>query len=290
VLGLKKFAFWGLADNKQTNRLAISEWFKRQTLNRTDWWFAYTEGTARYLVEQGVRPSKITPVQNAVDTNEIRVTSRHLTRAELSEARQKLQIGDGDPVGIYCGMIDPVKGLDFLIESARMIRSKLDNFHLVIIGGGPQKDAMLRNVQGESWIHCVGPQFGREKVLLLKLADALLAPGRVGLVTVDAFAAGLPLLATELPIHGPEIEYLKNGYNGLMTEHETSKYARATVDLLLDRARLRALQAGAASSGEIHTLENMVERFRQGICSCLNMSNGRLTSVQTIRSREGSTL
>jgi glycosyltransferase involved in cell wall biosynthesis len=290
TLGLKRLALWGLADNKQANRSAISEWYKRQTLNSTDWWFAYTEGAARYLVEQGVRPSKITPVQNAVDTHELRETARHFTRAELSATRQNLQIGERDPVGIYCGMIDPVKGLDFLIESARMIRSEIENFHLVIVGGGPQEETMKRDVQGDSWIHCVGPRFGREKILLLKIADAVMAPGRVGLVVLDAFAAGLPLLATKMSIHGPEIEYLRDGYNGLITEHQTSQYARAAADLLSDRVRLRALQTGAAFSGEVHTIENMVERFRKGICSCLSVPKGIVADVPTVRSQERSRL
>jgi glycosyltransferase involved in cell wall biosynthesis len=187
-------------------------------------------------------------------------------------------------------MIDLVKGLDFLIESARMIRSEIENFHLVIIGGGPQEEAMRRDVQGDSWIHCVGPRFGREKILLLSLADAVMAPGRVGLVVLDAFAAGLPLLATKMSIHGPEIEYLRDEYNGLITEHQTSQYARAAADLLSDRVRLRALQAGAAFSGETHTIENMVERFRQGICSCLSVPKDLLPDVQTVQSQERSRL
>ena len=288
ALGMKKFAFWGLAINKQENRLAISEWYKRRTLNWADWWFAYTEGTAHYLRAQGIRPTRITAVQNSVDTREIRETSRQITFEELAQVRRTLKIGPSDPVGAYCGMLDPVKGLDFLVESARLIRAELNNFHLLIVGGGPQREAIARSVTGEPWIHCVGPKFGRDKVVLLRIADVVLAPGRVGLVVLDAFAAGLPLLATQMSIHGPEIDYLRNGYNGIMTEHEIAVYVHAAVSLLRDPTRLVALQTGALSSGEAFSIENMVERFRQGIRSCLDVSKDTLTGVHRIRSQQRS--
>lgn len=285
ALAIKRFAFWGLGENKQADRLAISEWYKRQTCNWVTWWFAYTEGTARYLAESGVPRRKITTVNNAVDTREIREKSRRLGSSELNEARQALGIGLQDPVGIYCGMLDPVKGLDFLLESARMIRKEISNFHLLIVGGGPEGDRLTKNDQPEHWIHWTGPQFGDKKILLFKISDVLLAPGRVGLVILDAFAAGLPLLTTKLPIHGPEIEYLENEHNGIITEHQTEAYSRAVVELLKDRSRLKALQAGANASGEVYTIENMVSRFSEGIHSCLETPKKHLAKEWAIRSQ-----
>jgi glycosyltransferase involved in cell wall biosynthesis len=94
-------------------------------------------------------------------------------------------------------------------------------------------------------------------------------PGLVGLAILDAFTASLPMATTDVPIHSPEIEYLEGGRNGLVTEHNVEAYAQAMVSLLSDRNRLKALQEGAASSGRIYTIENMVERFRRGIVVCL---------------------
>jgi glycosyltransferase involved in cell wall biosynthesis len=285
ALGMKKLAFWGLGENKQADRTAISEWYKRRTFNWVAWWFAYTQGTARYLAENGVPRWKITAVNNAVDTREIREKSQRLGSPELNRVRQALGIGPEDPVGIYCGMLDPVKGLDFLLESARMIRKEISNFHLLIVGGGPEGDMLTKNAQGSNWIHWTGPRFGDKKILLLKISDALLAPGRVGLVILDAFAAGLPLLTTKLRIHGPEIEYLEDKHNGIMTEHQTGVYSRAVVELFKDRSRLRALQAGANASGEVYTIENMVSRFSQGIHSCLDTRKKHLAKVWAVRSQ-----
>jgi glycosyltransferase involved in cell wall biosynthesis len=271
ALRIKKLAFWGLAENKQADRLSISEWYKRLTLNWVTWWFAYTEGTAQFLSENGVPRWKITAVNNAVDTHEIRDIARSLDPIELASVRAQLGIGPDDPVGVYCGMLEPVKALGFLIEAARKIRESLPRFHLIIIGGGPDRDLVVDRSRDAPWIHYMGPRFGREKVRLLKLADALLVPGRVGLVILDGFAIGLPLLTTALSNHGPEIEYLSHGVNGLVTEHETAAYAREVAALLGDRSRLRALQAAATAAGQAHTIETMVDRFREGIETCLSM-------------------
>jgi glycosyltransferase involved in cell wall biosynthesis len=270
ILGKKRIAFWGHGENKQTDRSRFSEWYKRRILKRADWWFAYTEGVKRYLIRNGVDPTRITSVNNAVDTREIRRLCSAFSRAELDAARRDLGIKPGAPVGIYCGMLHRVKAIDFLLASARLARQARNDFHLILVGGGPEKEAVEFQTRDENWVHAVGPQFGHKKALLLNLSDVLLAPGPVGLVILDAFAAGLPLVTTQPSIHGPEIEYLEEGRNGIMTARDTGAYAQAVVSLLSDRDRLRVLQEGAALSGEADTIENRARYFRQGILGCLD--------------------
>ncbi len=270
AFGRKRFAFWGHGTNKQANRSRFSEWYKRKILKRADWWFAYTEGVKKYLIQNGVEPARITSLNNAVDTSETRSFCFSFSDGELEAARRDLGIEPGAPVGIYCGMLDRIKAIDFLLTSARRIREVRKDFHLVLVGGGPERDAIETATRDERWIHAVGPQFGRRKALLLKLSDLMLVPGAVGLVILDAFAAGLPLLTTELPIHGPEIAYLEDGRNGIMTEHDAEAYAQAVASLLSDGSRLEMLQDGAAHSGSCYTIEEMAARFRRGILGCLD--------------------
>src|SRR6266481_1566889 len=71
AFGRKRLAFWGLGENKQADRSELSEWYKRRILRLADWWFAYTDGTAGYLIDNGADPKRITSVSNAVDTTEL---------------------------------------------------------------------------------------------------------------------------------------------------------------------------------------------------------------------------
>ena len=266
----KKLAFWGLGENKQAGQLAISEWYRRRVLNRPHWWFAYTAGTAAYLQAQGVSQQKITAVQNSVDTQELRKQIASISEERVALEKRALGINPAAPVGVFCGMLDPVKAVPFLIESAKLARREIPQFHLIIAGGGP--DARIIGelaAANKEWIHLVGPQFGAGKALVLRMGDFFTLPGRVGLAILDAFAAGLPMLTTDISIHGPEAEYLEQRVNGLKVRHEIGAYASAIVELLTDRPRLHCLKKGAAESAARYSIEAMVRNFHQGITKCL---------------------
>ncbi len=267
--GIKRVAFWGLGENRQDGRLPVSEWYRRRTLNWVSWWFAYTKGTARYLIENGVPDSKITAVDNAVDTTQLRNQVGSISPEQRLALREALGISSTASVGIFCGMLDKVKGLPFLLEAAKKIQLRVPEFHLIVVGGGPEQQYIQAAVQGISWIHFMGPRFAEEKSRLIAISDAFLMPGRVGLVILDAFAAGLPLLSTRLKIHGPEIEYLEEGRNGLLSEPEVSAFADMVSSLLSNREALARLQCGARESGAKYTIDNMAANFELGIRQCL---------------------
>jgi L-malate glycosyltransferase len=271
-LKLKRVAFWGLGENLQADRSEFSEWYKRLTLNSVSWWFAYTKGTAKYLEARGVPVSKITAAQNSVDTQEIREHIKSLTAEDRTHLRAQLGIPDMASVGIFCGALDKVKDLPFLVESSRMIKARIPEFHLILVGGGPERATVQRLIDDLPWVHWVGPRFGKEKAEFLAISDAFLLPGRVGLAVLDAFAAGLPMLTTRLEIHGPEIEYLEEGVNGLMSEHRPAAFAEAVSSVFGRRDFMVKLQEGAIASAEKYSIENMVANFRAGIRASLRLS------------------
>jgi L-malate glycosyltransferase len=271
-IGLRRVAFWGLGENRQDGQLLLSEWYRRKTLHWVSWWFAYTKGTARYLVANGVPGWKITAVDNAVDTSEFREHVRGFSFADRATTRESLGIRPLAPVGIFCGMLDKVKSVPFLIETGKMIRARIPDFHLILVGGGPEQSSVEAAARGLPWIHITGPRFAKEKSEFVAISDAFLMPGRVGLVILDAFAGGLPLLTTRLKIHGPEIEYLEEGINGLMSEPTIPAFADIATSLFSNRDALGRLQAGARESGTKYTIENMVANFSAGIQSCLGAS------------------
>jgi L-malate glycosyltransferase len=266
---LRRVAFWGLGENLQQGQLRLSEWYRRKTLNWVSWWFAYTKGTAKYLVAQGVPTSKITAVDNAVDVSGVRDHISHISTDDRIRLRGRLGIPAAAPVGIFCGMLDKVKSVPFLIEAARITQTRIPDFHLIMVGGGPEQSSVQSAVEGLPWIHLMGPRFGDEKSELIAISDAFIMPGRVGLVILDAFAGGLPLLSTRLKIHGPEIEYLEEGVNGLLSEPDPRAFADMAASLFMNSEILARLQAGAREAGTKYTIGNMAAKFTAGIQGCL---------------------
>ncbi|HVS88351.1 MAG TPA: glycosyltransferase [Candidatus Acidoferrum sp.] len=207
-----------------------------------------------------------------MDTQEIREHIKSLTTQDRAHLRAQLGIPDAASVGIFCGMLDKVKGLPFLVESSRIIKARIPDFHLILVGGGPERATVQRLIDDLPWVHWVGPRFGKEKAEFLAISDAFLLPGRVGLAVLDAFAAGLPMLTTRLKIHGPEIEYLEEGVNGLMSDHRPAAFAEAVSSVFSQRDYMIKLQEGAKAAAGKYSVEKMAENFRTGIRLCLGLS------------------
>jgi L-malate glycosyltransferase len=282
-MGLKRIAVW--RHGRFPRGVAFSEWYKRWNLNWVDWWFAYTKGTAKYLETRGVPAPKITAVQNSVDTRAIREYVRNRNPKDRAMLRRQLGIPVDAPTGIFCGILQGDKNVPFLIESSRNIRTRLPDFHLIIVGAGAEEDAVRRLAADAPWIHVSWPLFGKDKAEFLAIADAFFLPGRVCLAVLDAFAAGLPLITTRLKTHCPEIEYHEEGVNGLMSDHDPCAYAEAVSALLSRADYLALLQAGARASAEKYSVEDLMESFRSGIQSRLKVPD-RASRVFEIRNRK----
>ena len=271
ALGLRKVAYWGHGYDRKRIPGSISERWKRRLINRVDWWFAYTRGTAEYLRGCGVPEEIITTVYNSIDTKVFKEALDAVAPSALKEARNTLGMDEGTKIGLYCGALYREKHIGFLLEAAARIRETLPEFELLVIGGGPEEGDVKEAAQVHPWVHYLGPQFGHEKALCFRLAHVSLHPGAVGLAILDSFAAGLPMITTNIPGHGPEKEYLEDGVNGLIPPHDPELYVGEVVRLLKDEARLAGMRGNALESGKRYSIETMVEYFKNGIVDCLSL-------------------
>lgn len=285
VLGLKKMAFWGHGKNRGPRTNRISEWLKRRTVNWVDWWFAYTAGTADYLVECGVHPQRITNVQNAIDTAAFRSQLDGISDCELTDTKRALNLCGGAKIGLFCSGVTEGRMADFLVDAVVRIKEHIPEFEFIAIGSGPEQKHFEKASARYPWFHYFSSRFGREKALYFKLADVFLMPGVMGLGILDAFVAGLPTVTTRTPNHGPEIGYLREGQNGLITSIDVQEYTSGVVRLLNDSSAIRKLRAEALSSGQDYSIEAMVENFRSGILECLGI--GAISLSKQVENAEG---
>jgi glycosyltransferase involved in cell wall biosynthesis len=263
AIGLKKVAYWGHGSDRKGVQGSISERWKRRLINRVDWWFAYTPGTARYLLGCGVPKEIITTVFNSIDTKTFKEALETVTPSTLRDARKALGMDESRKIGLYCGALYREKHIGFLLKAAE--------FELMIIGGGSDEEDVMEAAQVHPWVHYLGPRFGHEKAMYFRMADVFLNPGLVGLAILDCFTAGLPLITTDVPVHAPEIDYLKDGANGLMIPHDPERYTEEVVRILRDEARLARMRGNALESGKRYSIETMVEYYKNGIVDCLSL-------------------
>ncbi|MDP9351289.1 MAG: group 1 glycosyl transferase, partial [Chloroflexota bacterium] len=88
---------------------------------------------------------------------------------------------------------------------------------------------------------------------------------------LDSFALEVPLVTTAVPSHGPEIDYLEDGVNGVVVREtdNPAMYASAVARLLKDGNLRGKLVSGCRSSKDKYTVEEMAERFASGVRTAL---------------------
>lgn len=271
VVGTQKLAIWGHGRNLQAeNPGSLVETAKRFGSRFCDWWFAYNDLSAQIVERFGFPKDRITAVQNAIDTRRIAEARSKVNTQDLSQLRKELNL-QSENVCVYTGGLYREKRLPFLFEACRMVREKVKDFELIVIGKGPDADVVKAAAALDPWIKFVGAKSDEDKVPYWALSKLLLMPGLVGLVVLDSFALGVPMVTTDYPYHSPEISYLKDGVNGVIVSPWTDvvTYAKRVVQLLETPKSIDQLRENALKTAQEYSVEQMAENFLVGIETAL---------------------
>jgi glycosyltransferase involved in cell wall biosynthesis len=273
----RRVAFWGHGASLNRNKPApLRDALKKVLTAQVDWWFAYTELSARIVADAGFPAKRITVFQNTIDTAAVREERQRLSEGDLKRLQRTLHADNGRrPTGVFCGRLVGLKWIPFLLESLEEIHRKLPEFRMIIVGDGKYAHSVCDFCRSRPWCVWVGAKRGIDRVPYLAIADVWINPGAVGLAIVDAFAMGLPVVTTDNDIHGPEIAYLRQEENGVMTRPTVQDFAGGVVQLLWNQRRLQALKEQAERDGQLYSIDNMVNNFKHGVLACLNMHEER---------------
>jgi glycosyltransferase involved in cell wall biosynthesis len=271
MLGRRRVALWGHGRNfDEEDASRLGEALKARWSARVHWWFVYNDLSASVVAGLGVPSQRITVVQNAVDTAQLRALVDSLHDADHERTRRDLGL-TGQPTGLYVGGLAPEKRLSYLFEAADAIREQLPGFELIIAGAGTERTTVVAQADQRPWVHVVGPVRDEAKAALFGVADVFLMPAWAGLAVLDSFAAGVPMAVSGTLPHPPEASYLEDGRNGLVIDDggDPQRYADAVTALLRDRVRYQALRVGCQRAADTYTVEAMVERFATGVLGAL---------------------
>ena len=271
LFGGPQLAFWGHGRNYQSTAPGgLRERWKAWWLTRVDWWFGYTDDTRRHLESKGFDSARITVLNNAIDGTSFARDLEAVTPEQLVTARAELGIAEQAQVAIYCGSIYAEKRIDTLLASADLLRQRLPDFHLLVVGEGPLGLSVRNAAKTRPWLHALGIRTGSDKALAYRLASVMLNPGLVGLHVVDAFVARTPLVTQASALHSPEYVYLVDGANGRVVHDDTvESYAQAVAEIFAQPGVLAAMQARCAQDALKYTLDAMADNFAAGVVACL---------------------
>ena len=218
-----------------------------------------SEGVARELREHfGSTGAAVGVIPNGVDPSVFRPDP-----GARSELRRALALGSGDLVALFVGGDWELKGLRMVIEAV----ARSAGWHLVVVGRGDahRYGELARRMGAGDRVKLVGP--AAQTAPYFAMADAFVLPSvyeTFSLVTYEAAAVGLPLLATR--VSGVE-DLIQDGVNGWFVERDPASIA-ARLAMLGDDSRLRATmgaesrRAAAAFSWE-HVIATYSQLFRE---------------------------
>lgn len=184
---------------------------------------------------------------------------------EFGAAAARLRSGvgaDGATMFLTVGGIEPRKGSRELVEALAIIREHLEPRPLlVVVGGHSFQDhreyreevlARVRQLSLDDSIRLVGTVPDHELTGWYHAADAFVFPSvkeGFGLVLLEAMAAGLPVIASDIPVFR---EFLRDGVGALLARAgDPAELAAAMLRVATDpplRASLAALAPGVAAA------------------------------------------
>jgi len=214
----------------------------------------------RELLEAGYSPALVRVIPNGVpDVPPRTPQTRRAARALLAEANQELQLPDTAPLAVYLGRLEPNCGLEWLLDVWTTILRRWPNARLWLIGEGSLRRALRRQIETRSLAgHVLVVGTFDEVDAVLATADVFLRPTSEpdsGVALCEAFAAGLPVVASDIAGHR---EYIEKEQNGLLAPTFPAAWATAVGRLLEDpEFAARLGQAGRRKAAE-HSLATMV--------------------------------
>ena len=160
----------------------------------------------------------------------------------------------GVPMLLFVGRMMTYKGLPLILDALKLLRDAGQDFRMVFIGKGPDKEKMEEKARGlglEQKCIFVGPIYDRDQLRAWNTrADLFLFPSTFdtnGLVVREAAACGLACVL----IQGScAAEGIIDGRNGFLIDESAEAMAALLKEVCPDLSRLR--QAGQHAMDEIY--------------------------------------
>ncbi len=289
LAALKKEAARGAADGQESTLRIEGE---RRLIDRVD---AIVAGNARERAEMiwwyGLHTPKVQTIPCGIDLERFRPQDRVAARAALG-------LGPA-PTLLFVGRIDPVKGIDFLIEGFAALRRGWTGPHLprlVIVGGdllagelGPdltrvRELAAARGVADGLIFR--GSQSHEALPLYYAAADLTVVPSRYesfGLVAIESMACGTPVVASRV---GGLAYTVEDGRNGFLVPYGDGAALAAALDRTLhaDAPLRERLHEGALATAQGYSWADVAQqilRLYRATIAARSLDVGTLAATAT---------
>ena len=192
----------------------------------------------------GICPEKVSVISAGVDTDIFYPVPK-------LKARVGLGLPDKETV-MYAGRVEPIKGLDILVDSFKILNETRD-VHLVVVGGSLSGDRELDALRQRSKqlgilekITFTGSVNQSELGRYYSAADVFVLPSHYesfGLVALEAMACGTPVVASRV---GGIPSFVDDGETGYLITWRSAEPFADRIEMLLENLDLRNFMSESA--------------------------------------------
>ncbi len=233
-----------------------SQTLESRMIESLEWWGSYESSkiivcsnSMRRDAEQrfNLSPRKISVIPNGVDQDRIKIDF------DYDRTRERYGVYWGEQMILFVGRLTSQKGCEYLIRAMPQILSR-HNAKLIVVGDGPSRSYLESEVSRlglSGRVRFTGFLSDQEMVKLMKSADVLVVPSiyePFGIVALEAMAAGVPVVASD--VDGLS-EIIKHEVNGLKVfPHDPLSIFWGVDRVLSDHSLAESLKRGGKESIE----------------------------------------
>lgn len=242
---------WSFLAVEGATKVAATAW-ERWATRWTDVVVCCSEGERQQGLRAGIR-ARYEVVPNAVDLS-------RFVHADRAAARARLGL-DAGPLAVCVGRLSHQKGQDVLLDAWPSVRSAVPEARLVLVGDGPDREALEQQAKELEHVSLVGRQAAADDWLVA--ADVVVQPSRyegLALTVLEAMAAGRSVVAGD--VEGMAEAIGRGG--AVVAPGDAAALAAAIAERLLDPEQAEAEgRTGRERAARSHDLRGWGERMAE---------------------------
>ncbi|OPY58749.1 MAG: putative glycosyltransferase EpsF [Pelotomaculum sp. PtaU1.Bin035] len=185
--------------------------YYRLARRRTNYFVGVSSKIIHWLKSIGVPEKKLVLIPNPIELNE--VSKKVISKSDF---RKAFHWPDDCVIAGTVANFRPVKGLNYLIDSIKILKETGVDIRLVMIGEGPERCSLENRIRANrlaGHVELLG--FRNDIRDLLPLFDIYVSPSLMegfGISIAEAMSQGLPVVATEVGGVTDFLKHMKNSY------------------------------------------------------------------------------